>query len=106
MRNINVTNVIIMLIYCFRSARTIKRTSTILFSRVSSPRPSAICGPTCAELQHTHELAMLMFQLSSGMYEFWHELLQGEEESPTIRFKGETPRYSWKQNAETIEVSE
>lgn len=39
------------------------------------------------------------------MYEFWHELLQGEEESPTIRFKGETPRYSWKQNAETIEVS-
>ena len=49
---------------------------------------------------------MLMFQLSSGMYEFWHELLQGEEETPTIRFKGETPRYSWKQNAETIEVSE
>ncbi|CAN0045483.1 unnamed protein product [Ectocarpus sp. 6 AP-2014] len=39
-----------------------------------------------------------------GMYEFWHELLQGEEESPTIRFKGETPRYSWKQNAETIEL--
>lgn len=39
------------------------------------------------------------------MYEFWHELLQGEEESPTIRFKGKTDRYSWKQNTETIEVS-
>lgn len=42
--------------------------------------------------------------LSLGMYEFWYELLQGEEESPTIRFKGNTERYSWKQNAETIEV--
>ncbi|CAN0227249.1 unnamed protein product [Pylaiella littoralis] len=41
---------------------------------------------------------------AAGMYEFWHELLQGEEESPTIRFKGETDRYNWKQNAETIEL--
>ena len=39
-----------------------------------------------------------------GTYEFWNELLQGEVESPTIRFAGRTSRYRWKQNAETIEV--
>lgn len=39
-----------------------------------------------------------------GTYEFWNELLQGEVESPTIRFAGRTARYGWKQNAETIEV--
>ena len=42
--------------------------------------------------------------LASGTYEFWNELLQGEVESPTIRFAGRTARYGWKQNAETIEV--
>ena len=41
---------------------------------------------------------------ASGTYEFWNELLQGEVESPTIRFAGRTARYGWKQNAETIEV--
>lgn len=41
---------------------------------------------------------------TEGTYEFWSELLQGEEESPTIRFKGKTDRYRWRQNAETIEV--
>ncbi|CAM9732277.1 unnamed protein product, partial [Sphacelaria rigidula] len=37
-------------------------------------------------------------------YELWGELLQGEKESPTIRFQGRTDRYRWRQNAETIEV--
>lgn len=56
------------------------------------------------ESWHTSHGCCMLASFLKGMYEFWHELLQGEEESPTIRFKGETPRYSWKQNAETIEV--
>lgn len=54
---------------------------------------------------HVTTLFRAGWPMVPGMYEFWHELLQGEEESPTIRFKGKTERYSWKQNAETIEVS-
>lgn len=42
----------------------------------------------------------------TGTYELWRDLLQGEEESPTIRFSGKTNRYRWKQNAETIEVGQ
>lgn len=40
----------------------------------------------------------------TGTYEFWRDLLQGEVESPTIRFAGETRRYRWRQNPETVEV--
>lgn len=47
----------------------------------------------------------LLFLNDAGCFELWGELLQGEKESPTIRFFGKTARYKWKQNAETIEVS-
>ncbi|CAM9285343.1 unnamed protein product [Discosporangium mesarthrocarpum] len=40
-----------------------------------------------------------------GTFEFWRSLLQFEEESPTIRFQGKTNKYSWKQNAGSIEVN-
>lgn len=50
-------------------------------------------------------LSYLNSMRNLGVYEFWRELLQGEVESPTIRFAGTTERYTWRQNAETVEVS-
>ncbi|CAM9188025.1 unnamed protein product [Choristocarpus tenellus] len=48
---------------------------------------------------------VILYKASAeGTYEFWASLFQGEIESPTIRFKGKTSKYSWVQNAETLEI--
>ncbi|CAM9265090.1 unnamed protein product [Ascophyllum nodosum] len=79
------------------------------FGAITGVFPGDVDATKCSYRIHSHNNepyihVEIVKMASPGVYEFWYELLQGEVESPTIRFAGTTERYSWKQNAETVEV--
>eukprot|EP00904_Undaria_pinnatifida_P007904 jgi/Undpi1/4243/HiC_scaffold_16.g07609.m1 len=79
------------------------------FGAITGVFPGDVDATSCTYQIHNHNNepyihVEVVKMTSPGTYEFWNELLQGEVESPTIRFAGRTSRYRWKQNAETIEV--